>query len=223
MTPNRGRIICHLTALLISLPASGCYVPGGGWTMRTGIDLRRHAKPSAFVELVDTRWDEYNRIAEINAFTPTTTVLPATFAPGPAPGPGPGPGLMEGISVPPATEPAIAPESSRAFQPGSNDSPASTPPAPQFPGASSGGDSAGISPTDDEPSRLPGDADAPAQSPQSSDGPTALKTSLGSTFFGPSANGDAMSASTVAATSAPTPAAKPARRPMASRLFSRPQ
>jgi hypothetical protein len=34
--------------------------------MRGGIDLRRHRKPSAFVELVDTRWDEYNRVAEIN-------------------------------------------------------------------------------------------------------------------------------------------------------------
>jgi hypothetical protein len=34
--------------------------------MRTGLDVRRYRKPSAFLELVDTRWDEYNRVAELN-------------------------------------------------------------------------------------------------------------------------------------------------------------
>ena len=106
MTSNRARIIYRLSALLIGLSASGCFVPGGGWTMRTGVDLRRYKKPSAFVELVDTRWDEYNRIAEINsmmACTPSPSIVsPAGFAPGIAPAAGPG--LMEGISVPPASD-----------------------------------------------------------------------------------------------------------------------
>ncbi len=35
--------------------------------MRTGVDVRRCMKPAVFVELVDTRWDEYNRVAEINS------------------------------------------------------------------------------------------------------------------------------------------------------------
>ncbi len=34
--------------------------------MRTGLDVRRYHKPSVFFELVDTRWDEYNRVAEMN-------------------------------------------------------------------------------------------------------------------------------------------------------------
>ena len=60
------RVGAVLSAGFACLAASGCFVPGGGWTMRGGIDLRRSRKPSAFVELVDTRWDEYNRVAEMN-------------------------------------------------------------------------------------------------------------------------------------------------------------
>lgn len=56
-----------LAGLILCAGGSGCFVPGGGWTMRTGLDVRRYHKPSVFVELVDTRWDEYNRIAEINS------------------------------------------------------------------------------------------------------------------------------------------------------------
>jgi len=55
-----------LSAGFVSLAISGCFVPGGGWTMRGGLDMRRSRKPSVFVELVDTRWDEYNRVAEMN-------------------------------------------------------------------------------------------------------------------------------------------------------------
>jgi hypothetical protein len=66
MTLTFLRTVSRLAILPVALAASGCFVPGGGWTMRGGIDLRRHRKPSAFVELVDTRWDEYNRVAEIN-------------------------------------------------------------------------------------------------------------------------------------------------------------
>ena len=45
---------------------AGCYVPGGGWTVRSGIDLRTCRKPALYVETVDTRWDEWNRVARHN-------------------------------------------------------------------------------------------------------------------------------------------------------------
>jgi hypothetical protein len=69
MTPERIRITCRFTALIVCLTASGCFVPGGGWTLRSGIDVRRSCKPAVFLEMVDSRWDEYSRIAEINAFS----------------------------------------------------------------------------------------------------------------------------------------------------------
>jgi hypothetical protein len=59
---------------MASLIASGCYVPGGGWTMRTGLDTRRRHKPSVFVELVDSRWDEFNRVATMNLDSPVMEV-----------------------------------------------------------------------------------------------------------------------------------------------------
>ena len=55
-----------LTAALVAATLSGCYIPGGGWTMRTGLDFRTCYKPAAFLEMVDTRWDEYNRVALMN-------------------------------------------------------------------------------------------------------------------------------------------------------------
>lgn len=55
-----------LLAMTLGVTA-GCYVPGGGWTLRTGVDWRTHAKPGAYLELVDTRWDEWNRVAQMNA------------------------------------------------------------------------------------------------------------------------------------------------------------
>jgi hypothetical protein len=45
---------------------SGCYIPGSGWTLRTGLDARTARKPALFVEMVDTRWDEWNRVAQCN-------------------------------------------------------------------------------------------------------------------------------------------------------------
>jgi len=70
----------RLGLAFVCAAASGCYIPGGGWTMRTGLDVRRYHKPSAFLELVDTRWDEYNRVAELNlmggAIDPRTVVTP---------------------------------------------------------------------------------------------------------------------------------------------------
>ena len=66
MTIVHVRTAVRLSVALLCLAASGCFVPGGGWTMRGGLDFRRPRKPSAFVELVDSRWDEYNRIADMN-------------------------------------------------------------------------------------------------------------------------------------------------------------
>lgn len=51
------------TGLLLA----GCYVPNGGWTLRAGFDRRTDRKPACFVEMVDTRWDEWNRISQLNA------------------------------------------------------------------------------------------------------------------------------------------------------------
>jgi hypothetical protein len=42
--------------------------------MRTGLDTRRRHKPSVFLELVDTRWDEYNRMATLNLDSPMVEV-----------------------------------------------------------------------------------------------------------------------------------------------------
>lgn len=57
--------------------------------MRGGIDVRRKCKPSVFVELVDTRWDEYNCVAEMNTYGgmyESQTVVAPTGAGGPPPG-----------------------------------------------------------------------------------------------------------------------------------------
>lgn len=59
------RLAC---GLLFVGAATGCYVPGGGWTMRTGVDFRTPRKPGCYVEMVDTRWDEWNRVAQMNAY-----------------------------------------------------------------------------------------------------------------------------------------------------------
>jgi hypothetical protein len=56
-----------LALVLAAVAASGCYVPGGGWTLRGGLDLRTYRRPAVFTELVDTRWDEYNRVAFQNS------------------------------------------------------------------------------------------------------------------------------------------------------------
>ena len=55
---------------LLCAGLSGCYVPNGGWTLRSGLDCRTHRKPAMFIEMVDTRWDEWNRVAQINALQP---------------------------------------------------------------------------------------------------------------------------------------------------------
>lgn len=68
MSQNRWNRALLLAVVPLCLAASGCFVPGGGWTLRSGIDLRRKCKPSAFVELVDTKWDEYNLVEEMNVY-----------------------------------------------------------------------------------------------------------------------------------------------------------
>ena len=139
MMPDRGRIIRRLTALSIGLSASGCFIPSGGWTMRAGVDVRCLKKPAAFVELVDTRWDETTRIAEINTTGGYVVTSPAVAPAGLTPTTGPH--LLEGVSVPPASEP------------GSTSAPA-TPPQPGFPG-NPAGSAAGSDATREEPGKLP--------------------------------------------------------------------
>jgi hypothetical protein len=77
------RLVRLFAALMIAGGAAGCYVPGGGWTLRTGLDWRTHAKPGAYVELVDTRWDEWNRIAQMNAMMGEITPVVTEAAPPP--------------------------------------------------------------------------------------------------------------------------------------------
>jgi len=74
MTRAIARTSFCVVAALGCVATSGCYVPGGGWTMRTGLDTRRRHKPSVFVELVDTRWDEFNRVATMNLDSPVMEV-----------------------------------------------------------------------------------------------------------------------------------------------------
>lgn len=205
MTPKRARIICRLLALPIGLSMSGCFIPGGGWTMRTGVDLRRPKKPSAFVELVDTRWDEYNRIAEINTFS--VPVSYSNTAPPAVPsstfGPAAGPHLMEGISAPPASDPG----------PATSDP---TTPEPPLPGNPSANDA-----TADEPSRLPGDADTPSRSPFPRDLPTARQSSPDDSPTETTTVNKPV-VDQMGGTSAPR-ATRKSWRPIASRLFTRPQ
>src|SRR5262245_30647122 len=106
MTPALLQTASRLALLPLALAASGCFVPGGGWTMRGGVDLRRHRKPAAFVELVDTRWDEYNRIAEINMMNSMGDahgiVTPSGYGTLPAPANGATSGVVLPGPVPPA-------------------------------------------------------------------------------------------------------------------------
>lgn len=70
--------------VLIAALVSGCYVPGGGWTLRSGLDTRTCRKPALYMEMVDTRWDEWSRVAQMNS-------MPAQYYPPPGVHPGDGP------------------------------------------------------------------------------------------------------------------------------------
>jgi hypothetical protein len=65
---------------------TGCYIPGSGWTLRSGLDVRTHRKPAVFVEMVDTRWDEWNRVAQCNVYGGGS---PGVWSDGAAPYPAP--------------------------------------------------------------------------------------------------------------------------------------
>jgi hypothetical protein len=194
MTPERIRIVARFLALLVCLTAVGCFVPGGGWTLRTGVDVRRHCKPAAFLELVDTRWDEYNRIAEINAFSCPVDSR-AIYSPGVPPG------TADGSPIPAAVDPMrSAPGSGSTLPPDSENY---------------------RSPTGNEPSPLPGTSTDETVPPAARIPPTARKPLFGGprlanrdTEAGPSESGDG---------TVQVSGVKPAKRPMASRLFSRPQ
>jgi hypothetical protein len=96
---------------------SGCYIPGSGWTLRSGIDLRTHRKPAVFAEMVDSRWDEWNRVAQMNAMG------------GGCPVPGGG-GLVVESSVYAASAPAstgVASAASSGAAPGRMDAPGGSP------------------------------------------------------------------------------------------------
>jgi hypothetical protein len=107
MTTAVLRTGTRLGLLLVCAASSGCYIPGGGWTMRTGLDVRRYHKPSAFLELVDTRWDEYNRVAEMNLLggpiDPRAVVTPW------CPPNGGGMGLPPGMNGAPSLAPMTTP------------------------------------------------------------------------------------------------------------------
>ncbi len=213
MTPNRARTLWCLAAWSVCLWAAGCYTPGGGWTMRAGIDVRILKKPAAFVEMVDTRWDESNRIAEYNMKHGEYFVTsPAVQSP--VSTPVTGPHLMEGVPVPATSDPGAG-------------TPVPNPTQPTFPGNSgpgnSGSDNAGNPSADnsagnatgnstaDEPGRMPAATDSPAKSPLPGLGPVSSRDSLDGSSTG------------TTQTSATVPANNPPRRPMASRLFARPR
>ena len=61
------RAVSRVFLASLACGIGGCYIPNGGWTLRSGIDLRTHKKPACFTELVDTRWDEWNRVAQMNS------------------------------------------------------------------------------------------------------------------------------------------------------------
>ena len=89
---------CLLFAALPALLLQGCYISGSGWTFRSGIDLRTCYKPAIFTELVDSRWDEWNRIAQKNAENAAPEVY---YTSPPASGPMAWPSETEQPGVPP--------------------------------------------------------------------------------------------------------------------------
>ncbi len=137
MPRNRLSIVLRVALVPLCLAASGCFLPGGGWTLRTGVDLRRVWKPSAFVELVDTKWDEYNRIEEKNLSGMYVNQSPV-FQPGSPP--------IDTAPVPPPS-PSQSSSSARTGGPATN---GMAPPPPDG----------------REPSLLPGTTDDATETPQ---------------------------------------------------------
>jgi len=64
MTPSH--ILKLLGILIVLAPCTGCCChPKKGITLRGGLDFRECKKPSGFVELVETGWDERRRVQDL--------------------------------------------------------------------------------------------------------------------------------------------------------------
>lgn len=171
MPRNRLNTVFRLALVPLCVAASGCFLPGGGWTLRTGVDLRRVWKPSAFVELVDTKWDEYNRIEEKNlsgvfinqgpVFQPGSPPIDTAPAPPPTPAQPPssartGPttnGMVPPASSPASREPTLLPGASDDATDAPQTVQQPDPVGPQIPDAAAV-NNAGLSP-DTKPARRP--------------------------------------------------------------------
>lgn len=68
MDPAWRKLATSLAGIGLMAGLVGCYIPGGGWTVRTGVDVRQIRKPAAFLEMVDTKWDEWNRVSQMNLY-----------------------------------------------------------------------------------------------------------------------------------------------------------
>jgi hypothetical protein len=237
MTPVFIRAGSLCVTAWFCLSTAGCFVPGGGWTMRTGLDMRRPRKPSAFVELVDTRWDEYNRVATMNLDLATTrrgrrmdmewpgAVMVST--------PPAANGVPAGNGLPPGMVPEPPPAPSNGGHglsephplPGNSIEPFAPPPPPPLPttdGPTAGRQSSGCAPAGDR-SALGHSGDDDFE--EASDDDEELASRRNTRFQRVSgcrpvkagAGGTAASAGDTGS------GGKPLLRPSASRLFSRPQ
>jgi len=223
---------------LLCLASAGCYVPGGGWTARAGLDTRRPHKPSAFVEVVDTRWDEYNRIATMNLDLATSRrgrrmgmECPTDSMPGLPPPTGnglpPGQGLPPGFVPEPPPAPSASGNRTNEPNPLPGSPAESFPPRPPLPtgdgptarrqpaegarGAPAGGDSSLGAAVDDDFDDMADDEEELASNRSHWLQRVSART-RGNTGRSSGANGGS-----------PTSGAKSLVRPSASRLFSRPQ
>lgn len=225
MTPALVRLAARLGVVLFCLAAAGCFVPGGGWTMRGGLDFRRRHKPSAFVELVDTRWDEFNRIAEMNI---SDGMADSNVVVAPVNPPGTGPAIGNPTAVP-------YPSGAGSTDSGQNPEPHPLPgmpeePEPPPPGAGptarrlpSAGPRYLPSSNEDTRARRPGapgnDIDDDVLEPDEDDDDADINLSSYSRSSG-RRTGTAWRRSNYAPATATQ---RPPLRPAASRLFSRPQ
>jgi hypothetical protein len=201
--------------------------------MRTGIDVRRYHKPSVFVELVDTRWDEYNRVAEMNLtggmIDPHVVVTPTGY-------PNAVGTLVPGATgVPPAMPPDTPQDGPTDGGRGSEPSPLPPAPVEPLPPPPGVGPTAQLSPTRGPQLDVPpaeasapndaGDRPAPANDdvngPQSEEAEGADKVKLSSFLGIPYRRSAKASDRAGNARQEAAPAEKPARRPTLSRLFSK--
>jgi hypothetical protein len=198
--------------------------------MRTGFDVRRYRKPSVFVELVDSRWDEYNRVAEMNmtgaVIDPRAVMLPASL-PNAGGMPLPGATIVSPAMLPSAPQgyPADgARHSEPNLLPGAPPEPLPPPPGagPTAQLAPSGGPNLDAAPADDAATRdtaTPASDDANEALPDEPGGADKVRLS---SFRGAPCRRPAKAVDRAGdlGPEAP-PTEKPARRPTLSRLFSK--